>query len=293
MSYIKRWTVTQQDGKSLNLYYRTFELAKQNNPNCTIVEYVNNDYLAYIDMIINQAVDHRIDYKGRHSYKINIPCGVCWATLFYDKEDRSYFDGLKYQVINDQRYVEPVGWTVSNPQYFYAKFMKNNDYKMQVYSKRSYGQPKLPKPKELKGVSKCFSVKFGSKAAFQCFLENGNLWFKCTDYFSKPWQPPNDDSGKSTTYYLKKYFHQTKTEKFIYSDTWGEIVLRNEAWIKIVGFENQCEIQGVPNFPHNLFVQWAKTHNIDWTEMDLEWERMFESIVNEYKNLVRSNANEN
>ena len=74
MSYIKRWAVTQQDGKSLNLYYRTFELAKQNNPNCTIVEYVNNDYLAYIDMIINQAVDHRIDYKGRHSYKINIPC---------------------------------------------------------------------------------------------------------------------------------------------------------------------------------------------------------------------------
>lgn len=79
---------------------------------------------------------------------------------------------------------------------------------------RRFGEPKLTKPKELKGIKQLCSVDYiPKKNKSSLFLKDNDVYVKHTDYFSPIWQPPTNDLGKPVAYYLKKYFNQTPSEK--------------------------------------------------------------------------------
>lgn len=102
------------------------------------------------------------------------------------------------------------------------------------YKTRRYGQPKLQKPKELKDVKQLCSVKFpiDGQAACLVFVKDKDVWIKHRDYFSRPF---TKGSSLPINERLKKYFPniKLKKERFIYTDEYSEIILRNEAWLKI------------------------------------------------------------
>lgn len=105
------------------------------------------------------------------------------------------------------------------------------------HSKRFYGEPKLDKPKELKGIKQYGSVSYiGKKCTCPIFLKGDDVWIKHNDYFSSSLQPTQQDvedthSFVDLEYMTKKYLGKTKKAHFIYPDAFGGIVLKNQAWI--------------------------------------------------------------
>ena len=164
-----------------------------------------------------------------------------------------------------------------------------------IHSFRKYGQPKLEKPKELKNI-KNFSVDYiPKKCKYEIYVlkDKDEIWIKSKDWFSPDWQPPKDDLGKSVDYYANKYFGYGFKSKFIYSDNWSSIVLRQEAWIIFKGVFK--DIEGYDNrrmftrqTPTQIYIKDAMLRCIEkyynWPEYDLacsDLSRCFESIVKE------------
>ena len=86
------------------------------------------------------------------------------------KDDKDYLDGLQW------RYKSDFLWAWSNPEEYYNQFCKGK-LKFEVYSYRFYGEPKLSKPKELKGIKQAFSVDYiPKKCKCQCFIKDNDLW---------------------------------------------------------------------------------------------------------------------
>lgn len=83
-----------------------------------------------------------------------------------------------------------------------------------------------------------------------------------------------------TSYYLKKYFNTDKSEKFIYADCWGSIILRNEVWILIKDIipmiRTEKEIL-VARKIVKLQKQDKYTPNLT-TGAEIEWERFWENV---------------
>lgn len=100
------------------------------------------------------------------------------------------------------------------------------------HSIRFYGESKLKKPKELKNIKQLFSVGYISKkCTCGVFVKDNDVWVKHRDYFSDTMKLPTGDMGQPLSYMANKYCNVVKSKKFVYSDAWGSIVLRNEAWI--------------------------------------------------------------
>lgn len=68
------------------------------------------------------------------------------------------------------------------------------------------------------------------------FIEGNNLWIKHRDYFSQPIKYEKEDYGAPFGVLVKKYCDKSKNKKFVYEDSWGELIARNEAWICLVDF---------------------------------------------------------
>ncbi len=180
-----------------------------------------------------------------------------------------------------------------------------NPIKYERYSYRQHGQPKLPKPKELKNIKQSFSAKYiPKKCNFSCFCVGDDLWIKCNDFFSRSWRPPNKDIGAPTSYLLKKYFN--KTEKFCYSDTQGNIVLRDEAWIVFKDIKqvfkrelpecsnenyvaNQIASLMLDEFTNNDIIAYASLHN--HMGLEFRWTRFFEDVCKKYVKWLKENQN--
>ena len=97
-----------------------------------------------------------------------------------------------------------------------------------------YGEPRLRKPKELKGVKQAFSVDYiPNKCKCGVFLNGNDVWVKHRDYFSDIMELPAEELGQPLGYLANKYCGAEKSDKFIYPDAWGSIVLRNEAWVHL------------------------------------------------------------
>lgn len=158
------------------------------------------------------------------------------------------------------------------------------------YSFRSYGELKLAKPKELKGIKSIGSAEFiAKKCSTQVFIEENNVWIKHTDYFSPAWKPPvGERIDMPLSYYLKKYFNRIKNEKFVYPDGWGSIVLRNEAWIRLDNLVPMCRYKEMNHvqIAREILRQQKFVVNGMSNEVCLEWERYWERVVR----LVRENV---
>jgi hypothetical protein len=114
----------------------------------------------------------------------------------------------------------------------------NREYPMEtkyiVHSARFYGQPKLTKPKELSKIKQeCSIYWIHKKCTCPLFINGKDVWLKHRDYYSNSMIYDKEDSGASLGFLAKKYLDKDRGNKFIYGDAWGDIVCRNEAWLKL------------------------------------------------------------
>lgn len=129
---------------------------------------------------------------------------------------------------------------------------------------RYYGEPKLTKPKELKGIKEIFSVDYiPKKCKCKVYVVGDDLWIHHRDFFSR------------TIYDHSVAFRK----KFVYNDTFGAVVLRNEAYLKVTGFcryiDERCRLV---HEVMRLFEQ--KMEMKEYELEDTNDSRMFEDIVN-------------
>jgi hypothetical protein len=165
----------------------------------------------------------------------------------------------------------------------------------EVVSYRFYGQPKLAKPSELKGIKQSFSADYiPKKCSCPCFVAGNDLWIKHRDFFSAQHIPSDiKDNGTPLTYRAKKYFDMDLDgkEKFIYNDCWGGIVLRNEAWIVFRNIK-QALIRNENDLSQTLVEMFSKTdfckkHSIDYLDLiNSDWQRFFEETARKYNTYI-------
>lgn len=94
---------------------------------------------------------------------------------------------------------------------------------IEILSERRYGEPKLKKPKELAGVKQCMSYKYNSKCSIPVYVVDDDIYIKHRD-----WCSIDIYNGKLYDEWIKNH-----PPKFIYNDTYGCVVLRGEAYIRI------------------------------------------------------------
>lgn len=97
--------------------------------------------------------------------------------------------------------------------------------KIEILCSRTYAEPKLTKPKQLKRVGPIGVIKF-SKASCQVFELDDVVYIKHRDWFSPSISIPEA---------VALGVIDKRKSKFIYNDNFGSIVLRNEAWLAIRG----------------------------------------------------------
>ena len=281
---MKRFRITTGDGHTLRLCYPTFEVAQKRYPDAEIVEDSDQSYVAYIQQMIDAAVKcQTVERNGSivHVLQLSTPVGVCIVQLSQDSTDGVWFNFCKYQLWKTGAVVVPFGWNLSNPADFCKRFL----FPQAEYIVLCSGQ-NHKKPKELCGIRKFTSVSFG-KCKCQLFLKGDDLYINHHDYFSQSWRPPADDIGKPTTYYLKKYFGITKSEKFCYADCWGDIVLQNKAWLQITNFVPIVKILNAPQIAQVVWPLIREYHRWPSYERNMDWERFLEDVANATKNRLR------
>lgn len=96
--------------------------------------------------------------------------------------------------------------------------------RVEILHSRIYGQPKLNKPSELRGIKQSGSAMFGAKCKCPIFVTDFGVYVKHRDWFSGYISIPD----ATTQGIIDK-----KKNKFIYNDNFGSVVLRGEAWIRI------------------------------------------------------------
>ncbi len=156
----------------------------------------------------------------------------------------------------------------------------------QIYSMRFYGQPKLSKPKELRGIKQAFSVDYvPGKCKCQVFVKGNDVWVKHRDYFSNPMPILAEDLGTPLSYRAEKYLGKKIFEKFAYADTWGSIILRNEAWLVIKNLYKQVRGRRFSlDILKDIRERQEQYHEFEFGDlMCTDMERMWEKVVNELK----------
>lgn len=98
-----------------------------------------------------------------------------------------------------------------------------------IYEIRLWGESKLKKPKELRGIKPLTSIKI-DKTSHQVFVKNSDVWVKHRDFFSQTYYN-HELNGAPLNTVLDNTIGKERPKKFIYGDAWGDLVLRNEAWL--------------------------------------------------------------
>lgn len=289
---MKRWKIiTERFKEPLLIYAETVEKANdwcRNDGVLDIREWANYEYLKSIDNIKGKSklVGSRVTKYNNNLeiYDCQLPDGILRFKLNKDLDDDLYYDITEYQFKSNDCLLHPISFVYSNPKEV-EKLFFTSPLSCEIPIVRFYGQPKMQKPTELKGIKQAFSADFiPKKCACQCFLKDGDLWIKHRDFFSASHKPDPEDIGAPLPYRLNKYFGITKSEKFIYADAWGDIVLRNEAWIVFRGFENCVKRDRHPPVRSMVkaFLQSGEMKRNYITSLSNDWTRFFENVCNEY-----------
>lgn len=284
---MNRWIVKESDLPPFKWYADTIEGVWNQFPNAEVVMDSDRSYLEYIEKIKKHSVQPvRYDYNGREVYVIRMSGGSVVIKLSQDND--GYLDIAFYQVWNDKRSVDPVGFTLDSPKHVCELFIGE----LLTYDRvsyRQYGEPKLSKPKELKGVKQSFSSWYiPNKCKCPCFCSGNDLWIQHRDFFSFSWQPPQEDFGAPLSYNLDKYFDHCKSEKFVYPDCWGDIVLRDEAWIVFKNVKSVAAHNN-PNELAKIMLDMiiandsiARQNLEGYWEFQIHWERFFQDVCDKY-----------
>lgn len=297
---MKRWilTIEGNDYKPL-IYADTAEKARKyfSSENVADIQpYTNMEYLKYIEEMKSQSeflAEQKIKNGTREWYKCDLPDGFARIRLYKDTSG-DYYDIAEYQFMSNDSLVYPITFTYSNPAEVYELFF-TAPLSCEVVLYRFYGQPKLAKPVELKGVKQSFSADYiPKKCSCPCFVNGDDLWIKHRDFFSASHRPSDPkDNGTPLIYRAKKYFGQDyKGDKFCYPDCWGDIVLRNEAWIvfrnfgQVIRRDRHLPIQNmIKAFSNSDFCIKHSISQYDLSNSD--WERFFERVCKEYTEYIK------
>lgn len=166
--------------------------------------------------------------RGQSIYRIAHPEGDVVVRTFAGASH------VYYQLYALGEQIVPTFWDVAAAEDFCRRFLDRRPLGIRLHSARRYGEPKLKKPMELKGHRQNFSVAFRENCRCPCFVCGDDVWIHHRDYFSEAWKAPANDAGRSQEYYLTKYFGLEAHSKFVYSDNYGPIILRNEAWLVVM-----------------------------------------------------------
>lgn len=144
--------------------------------------------------------------------------------------------------------------------------------KIEILSQRSYGEPKLKTPKELKGTPKAGTVPFGHKCSCPVYVTGSHIYLKHRDFFS----PAISLQQAKDAGIIDKW-----NPRFIYNDTFGGVVLRNEAWLRIPA-RLITQWQGLlPQY--GLCIAMAQAVNLPEDALfNYNWEHMFEELIKLY-----------
>ena len=235
----------------------------------------------YANKIIENSTEQ--GYIGRHkTYKLKN--GFYISIWEYEGK---YLGGCQYK-----NGLDDLCWTLGNVKDFYNDYLDNKDLSFQIISFRKYGQPKLNKPKELNKIKQLGSVDYIPKhCSCQVFVKDNDVYIKHRDYFSEQFVPSDsNDLGKPLNYTLAKYFPDSKQkrEKFVYSDNWSGVILRNEAWIKLNNLVHIIKRQDYfePDVRYKIIDLQEQYHHMNNGELinsDMErmWERLLKLIKGE------------
>jgi len=100
---------------------------------------------------------------------------------------------------------------------------------------------------------------------------------------------PIEDQGMPLGIIAKKYLNKQKNNKFIYPDSWGDVVLRSEAWILI---KNLIHIIKQDEFELNILNDIIRQQEkvCKFEEYDLccsDMERFWEKVIKECKKYIK------
>lgn len=154
-----------------------------------------------------------------------------------------------------------------------------------IINSRKYNEPKLPKPKELKGLKQSYTVEFGGKSKCGIFLIDNDVYIKHNDYFSPSLKGGYNFDTMPLSSKLNTLGISKKGKKFVYSDDWGDIVLKQEAWIllKNILVDIKNKIHPV-RIRHEILRQQEQVHNMERYDLEVgEWERFYSTIIRKLK----------
>ena len=295
---MKRWILTLEGHNYQPLIYAdTADKARQYFSSENVIDiqpYTNMEYLKYIEKIKSKSellVEQPRKGGAREWYKCVLPDGFARIRLYKDC-DGEYYDIAEYQFMSNDSLIYPCTFTYSNPAKVYSLFF-TMPLSCEVVSYRFYGQPKLAKPAELKGVKQSFSADYiPKKCSCPCSVNGDDLWIKHRDFFSASHRSSDPkDNGTPLIYRAKKYFNMdlSSKEQFIYADCWGGIVLRNEAWIvfrnfgQVIRRDRHQPIQSL--IKAFLKADVLIKFNID--SLSNDWYRFFEDVIRKYQLFIK------
>lgn len=228
------------------------------------------DFLKDVEFI-NKVSEDTIFIRGKECLKIDDFYVNLW------RNNNNYINGLQFIKKGD------FSWIWSTPSEFINKYL-NNKVEFIEYSVRTYGEPKLSKPKELKGINKSYSIEYiPKKCKCQVFLNGNDVWVKHTDYFSPRLEIESEDLGAPLSVLVDKYMDKSsRKSKFVYDDSWGDIVLRNEAWICIKNLVTQKNTSHPIDILENILRQQEKKSRFSLKENELEntdMSRFYEKLI--------------
>lgn len=236
----------------------------------------------YVELI-ESASEGEYVIRGRKSHKI----GDVFVSIWRD-EDGKPLNGAQYI-----REYPAILWTWVKPEEFYRRFVDRVPC-FTVHSLRYYGQPKLRKPTELKGVKQTFSVDYiAGKCRCAVFVSGDDVWIKHGDYFSVSMTPPAEEMGMPLGYMAKKYVGERSTKSFIYPDAWGDIVLRNEAWLRLPGIMIDIRAgESHRRLVSTIVREQERAHGfgeyaLDSSDMERFWERVISELIRTGNELTR------
>lgn len=150
-------------------------------------------------------------------------------TLYLIKKDKNIpiifkFVGDKFCEYIDYSFNSHL-WNVAGIETFYNKYIKHiNDFlEFKEISRRSYGEPELVKPLELKNIKPLFSISYEGRKN-QIFIKNNDVWIKHNDYFSKCISQ-EEAIERGIEFHIR--------EELLYKNNYSPVILRGEGWLCI------------------------------------------------------------
>ena len=283
---MNRWKITYTNGQVIPIYKKSkedidFKLWSEIGEIESITPYTDTSHEKYIEKIKQQSEFLGYDRYNYEVYKCKYNKGYILIQLAKDKSDNTYYDYAQYQEYKNCDLINPVTKTMSTPKEVYE--MISMQYpKYIIYSHRYYGEPKLQKPKELKGIKPIGKATYIPKHCEpQVFMKDNDVYIRHTDYFSYTWQPPKGERmDMPLSYYMNKYFSTKRSEKFIYPDCWGSIILRNEAWILLKDILQIIQTENYTSVAQEILkLQKTDKNSTSFSiSDDMEWIRFWENV---------------